>query len=63
MFVVYSGDLDKVYLVPVENVGITRTHLRLEPSKNNQEQNVRWARNYELVVGPAGVEPATNQVE
>ena len=39
----YSAELNKVYLVPVEDVGTTRAHLRLEPSKNNQEKNVRWA--------------------
>lgn len=25
-----------------------RAHLRLEPTKNNQEKNVRWAKDYEL---------------
>jgi PD-(D/E)XK endonuclease len=64
-FAVYSEELNKVYLVPVDEVGTTRAHLRLEPSKNGQEKNVRWAKNYELSkgMGPAGVEPATNQVE
>ena len=47
-FAVYSAELNKVYLVPVEDVGTTRAHLRLEPSKNRQEKNVRWAKNYEL---------------
>src|SRR6266581_3479014 len=47
-FAVYSAELNKVYLVPVEDVGTTRAHLRLEPSKNNQEKNVRWAKDYEL---------------
>ena len=40
--------IGKVYLVPVDEVGTTRAHLRLEPSKNNQEKNVRWASDYEL---------------
>jgi PD-(D/E)XK endonuclease len=61
-FAVYSAELGKVYLVPVADVGTTRAHLRLEPSKNNQEKYVRWANDYELVMGPAGVEPATNQL-
>src|SRR2546421_8355519 len=47
-FAVYSAELNKVYLVPVDDVGTTRAHLRLEPSKNKQEKNVRWARDYEL---------------
>jgi hypothetical protein len=62
-FAVYSAVIGKVYLVPVDEVGTTRAHLRLEPSKNRQEKNVRWAKDYELYMGPAGVEPATNQVE
>jgi hypothetical protein len=47
-FAVYSAELNKVYLVPVDDVGTTRAHLRLEPSKNNQEKNVRWAKDFEL---------------
>ena len=35
-FAVYSADLNKVYLIPVDNVGTTRAHLRLEPSNNRQ---------------------------
>jgi PD-(D/E)XK endonuclease len=47
-FAVYCADLDKVYLVPIDQVGRTRAHLRIEPSKNNQEKNVRWAKDYEF---------------
>jgi hypothetical protein len=47
-FAVYCADLGQVYLVPVDQVGRTRAHLRIEPSKNNQEKNVRWAKDYEL---------------
>jgi hypothetical protein len=61
-FAVYSAVLGKAYLVPVDEVDATRAHLQLEPSKNRQEKNVRWAKNYELQMGPAGVEPATNQL-
>jgi hypothetical protein len=32
----------------VDQVGRTRVHLRKEPTKNNQEKNVRWAKDYEL---------------
>lgn len=59
-FAVYCASLERVYLVPVDEVGKTRAHLRIEPTKNNQEKNVRWARDYELSMGPAGIEPATN---
>lgn len=47
-FAVYCGDLGKAYLVPVDQVGRTRAHLRIELPKNNQEKYVRWAKDYEL---------------
>jgi hypothetical protein len=47
-FAVYSHELRKTYLLPVNDVSQTRTHLRLVPSKNNQEKNVHWAADYEI---------------
>ena len=47
-FAVYIEQLDKVYFVPVDVVGVTQAMLRLTPTKNNQEKNVRWAKDYEL---------------
>lgn len=47
-FAVYSPDTHKVYLVPVDHAPTTEGRLRLEPTKNNQEKNVRWAHDYEL---------------
>ena len=47
-FAVYCETLDKVYLIPVADVGIAHARLRLTPTKNNQEKNVRWAKDYEL---------------
>ncbi len=47
-FAAYCEELDKVYLVPVFQVGTTRANLRLVSAKNNQEQKVRWAKDYEL---------------
>lgn len=47
-FAAYCEDINQVYLVPVDQVGITKVNLRLVPSKNNQEKNVRWAKDYEL---------------
>lgn len=47
-FAVYCDELDKVYLILVDDVGTTRANLRLVPTKNNQEKNVRWAKDYEL---------------
>jgi hypothetical protein len=47
-FAVYVEDLNKVYLLPVDDVGTSLATLRLVPSKNKQEKNVRWAKDYEL---------------
>lgn len=47
-FAVYCEELNKVYLIPVDNVGLTLAKLRLVSTKNNQEKNVRWAKDYEL---------------
>ena len=47
-FAVYCSDTGKVYLVPVDHVGTASALLRLLPTKNNQEKNVRWAKDYEL---------------
>jgi hypothetical protein len=47
-FAVFCEGLNKIYLVPVDQVGATRTNLRLVPAKNNQVKNVHWAKDYEL---------------
>lgn len=48
-FGVYSPDTGKVYMVSVwEAPDASNMILRLLPSKNNQEKNVHWARDYEL---------------
>lgn len=47
-FAVYAPALKKIYLLPVDEVGTTSVALRLEPTKNNQEKYVRWAKDYEL---------------
>jgi PD-(D/E)XK endonuclease len=47
-FAVYSPDLDKVYLIPVDHVGATQGMLRLQPTANNQRKGVKWAKDYEL---------------
>ncbi len=38
----------KVYLMPVDHAGASQMNLRLVPTRNNQEKNVRWAHDYEL---------------
>ncbi|MEO7018647.1 MAG: group I intron-associated PD-(D/E)XK endonuclease [Ktedonobacteraceae bacterium] len=47
-FAVYCEKINKIYLLPVDQVGTNRAHLRLVAAKNNQEKNVRWAKDYEL---------------
>jgi PD-(D/E)XK endonuclease len=46
-FGVYSPDTGKVYMVAVsESRKGSDMKLRLHPTKNNQEKNVNWARDY-----------------
>jgi hypothetical protein len=47
-FAVFCEELNKIYLVPVDQVGTASVNLRLVSAKNNQVKNVRWARDYEL---------------
>lgn len=47
-FAVYCPDTGKVYLVPIDHVGTANAMLRLLPTRNKQEKNVRWAQDYEL---------------
>jgi len=47
-FAVYCQELNKVYLIPVDQVGTNTAHLRLTPTRNQQEKHVRWAKDYEL---------------
>ena len=48
LFAVLNPEDDKVYLVPVEEVGVTDVSLRLVPTLNRQSQRVRWAEFYLL---------------
>lgn len=47
-FAAYCEKLDKIYLIAVDQVGTRRVNLRLILAKNNQEKNVRWAKDYEF---------------
>ncbi len=47
-FAVYCPDTGKAYLVPVDHVGTANANLRLLPTANKQEKNVRWAKDYEI---------------
>ncbi|MBI3289997.1 hypothetical protein HYZ78_01220 [Candidatus Microgenomates bacterium] len=47
-FGVYCPELDKTYLVPVDDVGETQGVLRIEKPKNNQGKYIRWSNEYEI---------------
>jgi len=48
VFGVYCSELNKVYLVPVMDVGTTQASLRLEAPKNGQVKGIRLASEYEI---------------
>ena len=47
-FAAYCQKLDKTYLIRVDEAPGMVINLRLLPTKNKQEKNVRWAKDYEL---------------
>lgn len=47
-FGVYCPQNGKCYLIPVDQVGQTRANLRVEPTKNSQNKNIRWATEFEI---------------
>jgi hypothetical protein len=48
LFGVYCPVLNRVYLIPVEDVPQGEARLRLTPPKNNQKKKIRWAAEYEI---------------
>jgi hypothetical protein len=48
LFAVLNPMDGKVYLVPVNDVGVHNVYLRLLPTNNGQMQRIRWAAQYEL---------------
>ena len=49
MFAAFCAELNKVYVLPIDEVaGQTYLHLRLAPARNNQRSLVRMASDYEL---------------
>ncbi len=52
----YCPDTDRCYLVPPHLFsGRPSMHLRLLPTRNNQQLRVNWARDYEF--GPSTLKP------
>lgn len=48
VFAIYSPDVDRVYLVPVDECPGTVVRLRLKPTRNGQAAGVRLASQYEI---------------
>jgi hypothetical protein len=45
----YCADLGRCYLLPLEmSVGRAAVRLRLAPSRNNQQERINWARDFEF---------------
>jgi hypothetical protein len=58
----YSPELHRGFLIPIdEAAGRCAVHLRLDPTRNNQAQGIKWARDYEFASGierlRSGAEP------
>lgn len=47
-FGVYSPDLNKCYLIPVDQVGISCCSLILDETKNYGKRKVNYAKSYEI---------------
>lgn len=47
-FALYNATLNTFYLVPVNEVGVARAHLRLTFPKNKNQHGYRMAKDYEL---------------
>jgi hypothetical protein len=45
----YSPELHRGFLIPIDEAsGRCAMHLRLDPTRNNQADRIKWARDYEL---------------
>lgn len=53
-FAAYCADTDGCYFMALEEAARDEMRLRLGPTRNNQVQGVRWARDYEFAarLGP-----------
>jgi hypothetical protein len=50
----YSPELHRCFLIPIGDASSRRAfHLRLDPTRNNQAQGIKWARDYEFASGVA----------
>lgn len=49
-FIVYCPQVNKLYRVPVGEVGSHGIKLRIDKAKNGQLSGVRWAKDYEIKI-------------
>ncbi|MCW3068818.1 MAG: hypothetical protein JWL67_1443 [Solirubrobacterales bacterium] len=60
----YSPELQRCFLLPIDEVaGRRAVHLRLEPTRNNQSERIKWARNYEFPASIHGLRHAQLEVQ
>jgi hypothetical protein len=48
LFGVYCPEVQKCYLVPVDQAPQTGCYLRVDPPRNRQKTHIRWAAEYEI---------------
>jgi hypothetical protein len=48
IFLVHCPETNQIYAVPVDEVPATDGWLRVDPTRNGQQERIRWARDYEL---------------
>jgi len=59
---VYSPELRNCFLIPISEVsGRCAIHLRVDPSRNNQAEGIKWARDYELPAMLARMRSGTHE--
>ncbi len=61
VFAVYVTDLDRCFVVPVEEVGASAGFLRLTPTANKQTKGVRFAADHSLERWAASLRESTAQ--
>lgn len=50
VFGIYCPDTNKTYMIPIEEAPGQELNLRVEPTKNNQQKKILWAKDYEIGV-------------
>lgn len=48
IFLIYFAETERIYAVPVAEAPASSGSLRIEPTRNGQQDGIRWAHDYEL---------------